>query len=378
MSYNWQQSDWTEFKYDFKQLEEYLYLFSEKMGISKGSLNALPKKHQTQTIIDILVSEAIKTSEIEGEFLSRKDVMSSIQNNLGLGSNNESIRDINARGMANLVTEIRNSYQEPINENIIFDWHKMVFPSRTSIAVGSWRTHNEPMQVVSGRHGKEIIHFEAPPSTRVKKEMKSFIQWFNNTAPNGTEEIKFGPIRSAIAHLYFESIHPFEDGNGRVGRAIAEKALLQSVDHPLLLSLSVAIESDRNTYYQALKIAQRSNNITDWLVYFIKTILKALDHSIELIDFTLQKAKLFNHYNLQLNERQTKVLKRMLDEGPKGFEGGMTAKKYMGITKTSKATATRDIQKLNEMGIFKSIGGGRSTAYNIQFLEPKNFKPSFS
>lgn len=369
MTYNWQQLDWTEFKYDFKKLEEYLYLFSEKMGLSKGSLKALPKEHQTQTLIEILVSEAIKTSEIEGEFLSRKDVMSSIKNNLGLSSDSKNIRDINAKGMAKLVTEIRDNYQLPVTETIIFDWHKMIFPSKTRISVGTWRSHNEPMQVISGSYGKEKIHFEAPPSDVVEKEMKSFIQWFNNTAPNGTEEIKYAPIRCAIAHLYFETIHPFEDGNGRIGRAIAEKALLQSVGYPLLLSLSVAIESDKKAYYEALKTAQRTNDITEWLIYFIKTILKAIDHSLELINFTLQKAKLFDYYTTNLNERQTKVLKRMLAEGPKGFEGGMTAKKYMGITKASKATATRDIQKLNEIGIFKSIGGGRSTAYLIQFLE---------
>ena len=369
MTYNWQQSDWREFKYDFKKLEEYLYIFSEKMGLSKGSLNALPKEHQTQTLIDVLVSEAIKTSEIEGEFLSRKDVMSSIKNNLGLGSDTKNIRDINAKGMANLVTEIRNSYLLPINKNVIFNWHKMIFSSKTKISVGTWRTHNEPMQVISGSYGKEIIHFEAPPSNVVEKEMNLFIEWFNNTAPNGENEIKFAPIRCAIAHLYFVSIHPFEDGNGRIGRAIAEKALLQTVGYPLLVSLSVAIESDRSAYYEALKTAQRSNDITEWLIYFIKTILKALDHSVELINFTLQKAKLFDYYNSQLNQRQTKVLKRMLDEGPKGFKGGITAKKYMRITKTSKATATRDIQKLKKIGIFKSIGGGRSTAYVIQFLE---------
>jgi len=369
MSYNWQQSDWTEFKYDFKKLEKYLYLFSEKIGLSKGSLNALSKKHKSQTLIEILVSEAIKTSEIEGEFLSRKDVMSSIKNNLGLSSDTSNVRDINAKGMANLVTEVRNNYQLPLDENVMFNWHKMIFSSKTRVTVGRWRIYNEPMQVISGRYGKEIVHFEAPPSIQVQKEIKSFIEWFNSTAPNGLNEIKFAPIRCAIAHLYFETIHPFEDGNGRVGRAIAEKALLQSVGYPLLLSLSVAIESDRIGYYEALKTAQRSNTITEWLIYFMKIILKALDHSVELINFTLQKAKLFDHYNSELNERQTKVLKRMLIDGPNQFEGGMTAKKYMGITKTSKATATRDIQKLNELGVFKLIGGGRSTAYIIQFIE---------
>lgn len=369
MNYNWQQPDWTEFKYDLKQLEKYLYLFSEKLGLSKGYLNTLSKEHKTQHLIEILVSEAIKTSEIEGEFLSRKDVMSSIKNNLGLGTDAINVRDLNAQGMANLVTEIRNNYQLPISKTMILDWHKMVFPSKTKISVGTWRAHNEPMQVISGRYGKEVIHFEAPPSKRVKKEMELFIQWFNHTAPGGINKMKFAPIRCAIAHLYFETIHPFEDGNGRVGRAIAEKALLQSVGYPLLLSLSAAIESDKGAYYNALKTAQRSNHITPWLIYFIKTILKALDYSEELINFTLQKTRLFDYYTTQLNERQIKVLKRMLDEGPKGFEGGMTAKKYMSITKTSKATATRDIQKLNKIGVFKSMGGGRSTAYTIQFIE---------
>lgn len=367
MTYNWQQPDWTEFTYDFKKLEDYLYAFSEKVGRSLGSLNALSKKNQTETLIDILVSEAIKTSEIEGEFLSKKDVISSIKKNLGLTSDIRTIRDINARGMANLVSEVRNTYQLPVTETTLFEWHKMIFSSKTRISVGNWRTHTEPMQIISGTYGKETIHFEAPPSRQIEKEMALFTEWFNDSAPNGAREIKFAPIRCAIAHLYFETIHPFEDGNGRVGRAIAEKALLQTVGHPLLLSLSVAIESDRNAYYEALKTAQKSNEITSWLIYFTKTILKALDYSIEIINFTLQKTKLFSEYNEQLNERQIKVLKRILEEGPKGFKGGMTAKKYMGITKISKATATRDIQKLNEMGIFKSIGGGRNTAYAIQF-----------
>ncbi|MDO7172627.1 Fic family protein [Mariniflexile sp. AS56] len=168
-----------------------------------------------------------------------------------------------------------------------------------------------------------------------------------------------------ISHLYFETIHPFEDGNGRIGRSIAEKALSQSVGYPLLLSLSATIEAKKKEYYNALKQGQSSNEITPWLEYFIDVILKSQDESESLIHFTLRKAKLFDHYESKLNERQLKAIKRMLEEGPKGFEGGMTAKKYMRITQTSKPTATRDLQKLVELKIFGVEGDGRSTSYQI-------------
>ncbi len=365
MTYNWQQKDWPKFKYDISKLEDLLFQFSERIGHLKGVLNALPETYQTQTMIEVLVTEAIKTSEIEGEFLSRNDVVSSIKNNLGLGR--VMVKDKNAEGMANLVTVVRSHFQDSLNKRVLFDWHRMIFSINSNISVGAWRSHIAPMQVVSGRYGNEQIHFEAPPSKEVEKEMDRFIQWFNDTAPGAVNEIKHAPIRCAIAHLYFESIHPFEDGNGRVGRAIAEKALLQSVQYPLLLSLSSVIESNKKEYYDALKLGQKSNEITDWIFSFIHTIINAIDNSTALIDFTLQKVKLFDLFKDKLNSRQVKVLNRMLDEGLKGFEGGMTAKKYMKIAKTSKASATRDIQKLNDLGVFKSKGGGRSISYEIQF-----------
>jgi Fic family protein len=199
--------------------------------------------------------------------------------------------------------------------------------------------------------------------------MDNFVQWFNDTAPKGINEMKHASIRSAISHLYFETIHPFEDGNGRIGRAIAEKVLSQTVGYPLLLSLSTTIEANKKAYYNALKIGQSGNEITDWLMYFIDVILKAQDESEALIEFTLKKAKLFDRYQGQLNDRQLKAVKRMLDEGPKGFEGGMTAKKYMRITQTSKPTATRDLQKLVESNVFRVEGDGRSTSYQINFFD---------
>ena len=363
--YNWQQKDWKLFKFQQEKLEDLLLTFTEKLGLAKGLLQSLSEKSHTESLIDLLVTETIKNAEIEGEYFSRKDVMSSIKNNLGINTNPELVKDVNANGMAALVTEIHKQYQLPLTENMLFDWHKMVFPNTNRIAIGTWRSHSETMQIISGSIGKEKVHFEAPPSTMVPVEMSEFIKWFNETAPKGKHEIKYAPVRAAIAHLYFETIHPFEDGNGRIGRAIAEKALLQTLKFPLLISLSSAIESDKNTYYQALKDGQKSNEITPWLFYFINTLIQAQNNAESLINFTLQKAKLFDHYKDVLNERQIKVLKRMLKEGPNGFDGGMTAKKYIKIANISKATATRDMQHLKELEIFVSFGEGRSTAYKI-------------
>jgi len=221
------------------------------------------------------------------------------------------------------------------------------------------------MQIVSGSIGKEKIHFQAPPSQQVSEEMRQFISWFNATAPDESKTISSAPVRAAIAHLYFESIHPFEDGNGRIGRAIAEKTLSQTLGRPVMMSLSRTIEADRKNYYAALEQAQTSNEITAWISYFVEVALKAQRESRQLIDFTLQKTRFFDRHKTQLNERQTRVIQKMLEAGQGGFEGGMSAKKYMSITKTSKATATRDLQMLSELGVFKAEGGGRSVRYGL-------------
>ncbi|WP_431167646.1 Fic family protein [Tenacibaculum halocynthiae] len=365
--YNWQQEDWTQFSYQIDAVEDDLYTFREKIGYMQGVLKTLPEKYHIQTLQDILVAEAIKTSEIEGEYLSRKDVLSSIKNNLGISQKKEKVRDVHAKGIANMITSARETFQEPLTKEMLFEWHVMIFPTATKIAVGQWRQHSEPMQVISGAMGKEKVHFEAPPSERVPKEIEAFITWFNETAPNGKNPIKYAPIRSAIAHLYFETIHPFEDGNGRIGRTVAEKALLQTVDIPLLISLSTTIEAEKNLYYEALKEGQRNNIITNWIKYFVDVVLKSQIESENLINFILQKTKLFDTYKDQLNERQIKVINRMLKEGHKGFEGGMTAKKYISIAKTSKPTATRDLQHLLKTGVFVVSGSGRNTSYLIQF-----------
>lgn len=366
-TYNWQQNDWPSFQFSLEEVEDDLLLFSEKVGRVSGILDALPEESRTEAIIDIILAEAIKTSEIEGEYPNRKDVLSSIRKNLGIHESVEHIKDKTAEGLGELMINIRKTYEEPLTEDTLFSWHTMLIKENKKIEVGKWRTHEDPMQIISGAYGKERIHFEAPPSREIPKQMGHFIQWFNDTAPGGIHEIKKAPIRSAIAHLYFESIHPFEDGNGRIGRAIAEKALSQTIGRPVILSLSRTIEANKNNYYTSLEKAQQSNKITPWIIYFVKTTLDAQTEAESQIEFTLRKAKFFEKYKQQLNDRQTIVIKRMLEEGPDGFEGGMNARKYIGITKTSKATATRDMQQLLEIGVFIQAGkaGGRSTSYQI-------------
>jgi Fic family protein len=366
MRYNWQQRDWPNFTYNLQGLEDVLFEITERMGRATGLIKALPEKLQDEALIEFMVSEALKTSEIEGEYLSRKDVISSIRNNLGFNHPPEKVGDKRVEGIAELMIEVRNTFADPMTETMLFNWHEMLMKGSRRIIIGRWREHEEPMQVVSGGIGKEKVHFEAPPSAKVPTEMKQFVNWFNHSSPAGEKPIKRAAVRSAIAHLYFESIHPFDDGNGRIGRAISEKALSQGIGRPVLLSLSRTIESKKNDYYDALQQAQKSNEITPWLDYFLGTVLEAQKQAEEQIEFTLRKSKFFDRYNHELNARQLRVLRRMLEKGEDGFEGGMSAQKYMKIAKISKATATRDLQDLVEKEALEPIGAGRSTRYKVK------------
>lgn len=368
MIYNWQQENWPDFDYDLKKVEEKLYRFSEKIGIVSGALKSLPEDTRLSAIIDTMVAEAIKTSEIEGEYLSRNDVMSSIRNNLGLNEVPDVIKDKKAKGIGQLMVDVRNTYASPLTRETLYSWHNMLLGPDSRIKAGQWRSSTEPMQVVSGTYGKEKIHFEAPPSDRIPEQMEQFITWFNETAPGGKTPIIQAPVRSAIAHLYFETIHPFEDGNGRIGRAIAEKAISQGIGRPVLLALSKMIEANKDAYYEALKIAQQSNEITPWIVWFVDTVIAAQTDAEQLIDFALKKAKFFDRFRNQLSERQLKVIKRILEEGPEGFKGGMNARKYLSIAQVSKATATRDLRELMTLGVltFLENSRGRSTSYEIK------------
>lgn len=365
MTYNWQLPDWPAFKFNFQAIEDTLLQFAHETGDVSGMLRAMPDDAAQEAITQMLITEAIKTSAIEGEFFSRQDVMSSIRNQLGLNPVPEDVKDKKAQGAGELVVDVRRTYADPLTREKLFEWHKTLLRQSRHINTGAWRKDDAPMQVISGTIGRETVHFEAPPSGKVPAEMDRFIQWFNDTAPNGKQEIKNAPVRSAIAHLYFESIHPFEDGNGRIGRAIAEKALSQTNGRPVLLSLSASIEKNKKEYYAAFASAQRSNEITNWLIYFTGVVLQAQSEAKQMIELTLKRTKIFDKYKSDLNERQLKAINKMLDTLPEVFEGGMTAKKYMSITRTSKATATRDLQELSELGVLSAEGAGRSVHYNL-------------
>jgi Fic family protein len=361
--YNWQLKDWRQFQYTEAEFTSHALSFMALAGESQGYVQSFSGANKAESIINLLVSEAIKTSAIEGEFLNRADLVSSIRKNLGYSTQTKS-KDKRAEGLASLLVKARENFESDLTEAQLFEWHNLLMLGNNTITAGKYRSHTEPMQVISGALGKEVIHFEAPPSTQVFAEMKIFLNWFNQTKPNGEKPIPNLLIRAAIAHLYFETIHPFEDGNGRIGRIIAEKSLAHGLKRPILMSLSTAIEADKKSYYAALKQAQRTNDLTEWIHYFSETILKAQQQFIDTINFTLKKTVFFDQCKSQLNESQLKVINRMLEEGQE-FEGGMNAKKYQAITQVSKATATRHLQDLVEKWILVSKRGGRSTNYQV-------------
>ncbi|HAV13251.1 MAG TPA: DUF4172 domain-containing protein [Opitutae bacterium] len=362
MKYNWQLPDWPDFRYELAELEGALLDFVDRAGLVSGTVQALPESEQNNAIADLMIVEALKTSEIEGEVLSRPDVASSIRNGLRLNSPHQRVRDRASAGAAELILAVRSGWRAGLSDSVLFEWHRSLLQGSNNVLIGEWRSHEEPMQVVEVTLGTPKVLYEGPPSTSVPAEMRAFVEWFNVSR----DAIRYAPIRAGLAHLYFESIHPFEDGNGRIGRALAEKALFQGVGRPLLLSLSQAIEADRSSYYSALQAAQRSNEVTDWLRYFVDMCLQALDGAQSRIEFVLKKARFFDQHREALSERQLKVVRRILDAGPDGFEGGINASKYQRITGVSKATATRDLQELLQQEILISIGGGRSTRYELK------------
>ncbi|PJJ09660.1 Fic family protein [Flavobacterium sp. 1] len=367
MKYNWQLPNWPKFIFDDSILDSLCIDFALETGEMKGLVDSLSTEIQQETILQFMISEAIKTSEIEGEFFSRQDVMSSIKKNLGIEDSSGHIRDKNAQGIGKLMVTVRNSYSEKLSEFIIKQWHAILMEYSRYVSPGEYRVGKESMQIVSGSFGKEIIHFEAPPSVQVPHEMKEFIKWYNDFEIKETD-IKNALIKTSISHLYFESIHPFEDGNGRIGRAIAEKCLSDSLNRPVLMSISSTIEQDKKRYYQSLKQAQRTLEITDWIFYFSKLTLESQKNAKQTVLFTLNKTKFIDKFKNMMNERQRKAVFKIFENGISGFEGGMTALKYVSLTKTSRATATRDLQDLAEKSILTPRGEGRSRSYDLNLL----------
>lgn len=367
MLWNWQQADWPSFTYNEALLDELERFFLHKSGFLLGSYEYVSQADKENLTIDILSDEAYKTSEIEGEFLNRDTLRSSIRGYLGLNPNHKKILPAE-QGIAEMRVSIYQNYAHKLSDKALFEWHLMLTKGRRDLDdLGRYRTHKEPMQVVSGTFHKPKIHFEAPASNDVPLEMERYIEWFNRTAPDGKEPLPT-LVRAGIAHLYFVCIHPFEDGNGRIARALSEKALSQALNRPVLIALSHTIQKNRKIYYSELERANKSNEISAWLVYYAKTILAAQDYTQKMIEFLIGKTKLYDRVRGQINPRQEKVIARMFEEGMEGFKGGLSAENYIRITKTSRATATRDLQDLVDKGALNRTGERKSTRYTLNVV----------
>ncbi len=368
--WNWQQDDWPRFRFDKSTLEEREAKFLLRGGLLLGALLHIGDNDKSALTVDLISNEALKTSEIEGEYLNRESVQSSIRRNLGLDTDARRIPPAE-RGIADMTMDLYRSFAESLTHETMFRWHGMLTAGRRDLKnIGAYRTHDEPMQIISGPIGNPKIHFEAPPSTAVEREMEGFVRWFNNTAPHGNTALP-ALTRTGIAHLYFATIHPFEDGNGRIARALAEKALSQALGQPTLIALSQIIQKNKNSYYEALHQSSRDNEITAWLEYFADTVLQAQNTTQCMIDFLIQKTKLYDRVKSQLNERQEKALARIFHEGVEGFKGGLSAENYISITGAARATATRDLQDLVDKGVLTRTGALKSTRYHMNIEKRK-------
>jgi Fic family protein len=356
--YNWQLKDWPNFQFDESLFNDFEKEFLISAGRVEGRFSHISKETSQQSLVDLLVNEAIKSSAIEGEMISRVDLISSIKRNLGYDTPSFHIKDKRSAGFAKLLVSSREGFNQPLTKEVLFAWHELLMQGAYINNVGKWRGHSEPMQIVSGSVGREKIHFEAPPSAAVPNEMSRFVEWFNS------KNISNILIKAATAHLYFESIHPFEDGNGRIGRVVAEKSLSIGVGSPVLFSISTTTEQQRNLYYSKLNETSKTLQIDEWITWFCKMVLDSQNEFESLISFSIKKAAFFDTFRKYMNERQQKIVSRMLEEG-QHFEGGMSTKKYVSITRTSKATATRDLQDLVEKGILKPTGEGRGRNYQV-------------
>lgn len=371
MAWNWEQADWPHFTYNKTALEPLESEFLLQSGEFLGVFRHVGADDRNQIRIDLISEEALKTSAIEGEYLNRESLQSSLRQQLGLGSETRRIPPAE-RGIAEMMADVYLHFADTLSHRTLYAWHKMVMSGERRIeTVGSYRQHADAMQIVSNRLDKPKVHFEAPPSAQVKGEMDAFIAWFNATSPKGKTPLP-ALTRAGIAHLYFESIHPFEDGNGRIGRALCEKALAQNLGEPSLIALAYTIERHRKAYYDNLEASNKSNTITDWLLYFAKTILEAQRVTLARVEFSVAKAKFYERHRGQFNERQQKVIARMFREGIDGFKGGLSAENYIAITQTSRATATRDLHDLVEHGAFTRTGERRHTRYSLRLEDMAN------
>lgn len=368
MHWNWERSRWPKFIYETSALERLERQFLVRSGEFVGAFRHIGPADHDALKVELIGDEALKTSEIEGEFLNRDSVQSSLRQQFGLATDHRRVQP-RERGIAELMVDLYRNFADPLAHKTLFGWHQMLMSGQRGLqVVGGYRTHAVPMQIVSGSLHDPKIHFEAPPSHRMKKEMDAFIGWFNATAPDGEHPLP-ALTRAGVAHLYFVSIHPFEDGNGRIGRAVAEKSLAQNLGQPSLIALAYTIERARKAYYEALERSNKDIEITDWLLYFADTVLQAQRNTIKRVDFHVAKAKLYEQLRGRLNARQEKVIARMFREGIDGFKGGLSAENYVSIIKTSRATATRDLQDLVAKSALRKTGELRYARYHLNIPE---------
>lgn len=364
MIWNWQQPDWPDFTWRTGRLKLAEEQFLVGGGIILGAVSHLEGEARERLTVQAISEEAVTTSEIEGEVLNRDSVQSSIRRELGLQADARRASPAE-QGIAEMMVQLYRTSTRPLDQDTLFAWHEMLMRGNRSIReVGAYRTHKEPMQVVSGKVYDPTVHFEAPPSSRVPEEMAAFIEWFNDTSPSGSCPLP-ALTRAAVAHLYFESVHPFEDGNGRIGRAISEKALAQGLGGPTLTALASTILLRRRSYYNMLEVSNKRNDINDWVAWFAGIALEAQERTHAQVEFLIDKSKLMDSLRDDLNLRQEKVLLRVLAEGPDGFTGGLSAGNYQRIAKTSPATARRDLADLVEKGAFERTGERRHARYHL-------------
>lgn len=364
MPWNWKKKGWPNFEYDLTRFTSLEKKFLHNSGLLDGSLKHMDSQEDESLKLELLIDEALYTSEIEGEILNRDSLKSSIRKHLGLKADARRIPPAE-EGIADMMVSLYETYDLPLTHEMMFEWHKMLTLGRRDlIDIGAYRTHEDPMQVVSGSINRPRVHFEAPPSERVPEEMDAFVSWFNQMTVS-EEANRYPMVFSGIVHLYFESIHPFEDGNGRIGRALSIKAISQQMGKPALLAFSKVIQQNKKDYYEALNKNSFDLCINRWLEYYAQTVLEAQEYTQTLIDFLIQKTKFYLRYDAKLNERQKKVIERVFREGPEGFKGGLSAANYIRIAQTTASTATRDLQSLVEMGALKRTGERKATRYYL-------------
>jgi len=369
MPYIWKREKWPDFEWQADKLINSLSLARRLQGELLSKIRSLGLDLSQESRSEILIEEVIKTSAIEGVRLDREAVRSSVARKLGLPTAGLKPPDRNADGLIDVLMDATTHYKKPLTPKRLKSWQAALFPTGFSglakIRVGKWRGKS-PMRVISGPIGREKIHFEAPPKEKINAEMKRFINWWEGRS----RDIE-GLLRAGIAHFYFVTIHPFEDGNGRIARVLSDMALAQDENlAKRYYSLSSRVMKERKSYYTVLERTQKGTiDITNWLLWFLECYSRAIKDSESSISKVLQKASFWQkHAQAILNKNQQKVINRLLDVGPDGFIGGLSTRKYVAMTKVSRATAYRDINDLLKKKLLvQRKAKGRSVSYNLRF-----------